>query len=177
LGASVDEFDAFFTKLDEESDSVRRNVRKLLATKFFNHWYSALLLCESALLVDAVVCERSAIETMAFHWLVCLDPTAAEAYHGGAIPRPVVVRRRLEALGVDITHVREAYSAGSGIGHVSRASERFHLNWEAEGSGILFVAGRLNPADVDHWFTYLPALLHMFQSPTMAGGTPPGSGV
>ncbi len=107
LDAAVHAFDGYFADLDQQADTLRRNVRKVLATSFFNHWYASLLLIEAGLVVDAVLCERNALEVLAFHWLVCLDPVATDDYHNSTVPKPVVVRRRLEALGADITHLRE----------------------------------------------------------------------
>ncbi len=177
LDTAVRGFDEFFAHLDEQSDNLRKNVRKVLATSFFNHWYSALLLIESGLIVDAVLCERNALETLAFHWLVCLDPAAVDDYHAGNIPKPVVVRRRLEALGVDIVHIREGYAMGSDISHVGRSSERFHVDWQTEGSGQLMIGGSFRREVVEHWLTYLPALLHLFPEPTLLGPTSEPRGV
>ena len=105
---------------------------------------------------------------MAFHWLVCLDPPVADDYHAGRIPKPVEVRRRLEALGVDVSHVRDSYAAGSEIGHVGRASERFHLEMHGDNSGELMIGGAFRRADLEHWLEYLPALLDLFQEPILA---------
>lgn len=169
IDAAVRRFDAFVAGLDSQSDQLRKNVRKVLATAFFNHWYSTLTLIESGLFVDAVVCERAALEALAFHWLVCVDPTAVDDYHSGRIPRPVVVRRRLEALGVDIAPIREGYSAGSAMGHVGRHAERFHIEWLEPGEGQLRVGGSFRRDDMEHWLSYLPALLDLFAQPTLAG--------
>lgn len=142
-------------------------MRKVLATSFFNHWYSALLLIESGLVVDGVLCARNVLETLAFHWLVWLDPAAAVDYHAGRIARPVEVRRRLEALGADISYIRDSYGAGSEISHVGRRSECFHLEWQAPDRGQLMIGGAFRGADLDHWLEYLPALLQLFPEPIL----------
>jgi hypothetical protein len=177
LDRAVRDFDQYFAGLDEQTDNLRKNVGKLLATSFFNHWYAALLLAEAGLFVDAVLCERNALEVLAFHWLVCLDPVAANDYHDGAIPRPVVVRRRLEALGADITHVREAYASGSAISHVGRPSERFHLEWEDQRVGALAIGGKFNAESLHRMLEYLSALLYLFQKPLMVGSSDTAPGV
>jgi len=177
LDRAVRDFDRYFTALDEQTDDLRKNVRKLLATSFFNHWYAALLLAEVGLTVDALLCERNALEVLAFHWLVCLDPVAANDYHDGTIPRPVVVRRRLEALGADITHIREAYASGSAISHVGRPSERFHLKWEEERAGKLMIGGEFVAESLNHMLEYLSALLPLFQQPLMVGSSDAAPGV
>ena len=169
LDAAVRRFDEFFAQLDEQSDNLRKNVRKVLATSFFNHWYAALVLIESGLTVDGVLCQRNALEALAFHWLVCLDPTAVDDYHSGNIPKPVVVRRRLEALGADISHIREGYSTGSEISHVGRRAERFHVEWQVENVGQLMIGGSFRHEDIEHWLEYMPALLLLFPEPMLLG--------
>ena len=177
VDAAVRGFDEFFARLNEQSDNLRKNVRKVLATSFFNHWYAALVLIESGLTVDGVLCARNALEVLAFHWLVCLDPAAVDDYHSGNIPRPVVVRRRLEALGADISHIREGYAAGSEISHVGRRGERFHVEWETEDVGQLMIGGSFRREDVEHWLEYLPALLHLFPEPMLLGPASESGGV
>lgn len=168
LDAAVRRFDEFFAGLDEESGNLQKNVRKLLATSFFNHWYSALLLIESGLVVDGVLCARNAMEALAFHWLVCVDSAAADGYHAGRIPKPVEVRRQLEALGVDVSHIRDSYATGSEISHVGRQSERFHLEWQAADRGQLMIGGTFRREDLEHWLEYLPVLLQLFPEPILS---------
>lgn len=176
LAAAVRDFDTYFRAIDEAPDRLNANVRKLLSTKFFNHWYAALLLCEAGLMVDAILCERSAIETLAYHWLVCLNPEAAKDYQAGSLPRPVEVRRSLEAHGVDISHIRRTYATGSQIGHIGRESERFHLRWSTETSGDLLIGGEFHAENSQHWLTYLPALLYLFCEPLMSSSAQDSSG-
>ena len=163
-------FSDFGDALEAEPASLQRNVKLLLACKFLNHVYSALLLAENGLIVDAVLCERNALETLAFHWLVCLDPNAAEEYNTQEIPRPVHVRKRLENLGVDIFHIRELYASASEVSHVGRPSERFHGDWTSPVDGKLLFAGSHSTEDQTEMFTFLPALLRLFKEPLMANG-------
>jgi hypothetical protein len=166
--AVIGDFDRFFTELEHGENRLLSNVQKILATKFFNHWYSTLLLCEAGLMVDAVTCERNAMETLAYHWLVRLDASAAEAYQENSLLRPVEVRKRLEVLGADISHLRITYGFGSKIAHVGRDSEVFHLHWRAISDGQLLLGGRFSKRISEHWFAYLPALLQLFQEPMMS---------
>jgi len=176
LTAAVRDFDTYFRAIEAAPDRLNANVRKLLSTKFFNHWYAALLLCEAGLMVDAISCERSAIETLAYHWLVCLDPEAAKDYQAGSLLKPVEVRRKLEVRGVDISHIRRNYAIGSQIGHVGRESERFHLRWSTETSGDLLMGGEFHAENSEHWMTYLPALLYLFCEPLMSSAAQDSSG-
>ncbi len=52
-------------KISDIPDSTERNVKMLLSTRFFNHILSSLTLVEHGLLADSIICERSAIETLA----------------------------------------------------------------------------------------------------------------
>jgi hypothetical protein len=70
-------FDNFFSELEKQPVGLERNVKMILACKFLNHVYSAFFLAESDLIEDAILCERNALETIAFHWLICLDPKVA----------------------------------------------------------------------------------------------------
>lgn len=158
-------FDNYFDELEKLPATLERNVKMMLACKFLNHVYSAFILAESGLIVDAILCERNAIETIAFHWLVCLDPNAAVEYEQGNIPRPVEVRRRLENLGADVTHIRNLYTSGSETSHVGRKSERFHSQWESPSKGILLIGGALALEDQAKMFDFLPVLLLLFCEP------------
>jgi hypothetical protein len=134
--------------------------------------YSGLLLTESGLFSDAIICERSALETVAFHWLICLDPNAAIEYETDQAIQPVKVRLRLEKLGADVSQIRELYSLASGLTHVGRDSERFNNQLESEFKGVISFGGRASQIDQEHMFKYLPALLYLFQKPLMAGTAP-----
>lgn len=164
--AAIHDFEQLLNEL-ERSNDVLSNVQKILATKFFNHWYSTLLLCEAGLMVDALACERNALETLAYHWLVLLEPSVADNYEKSAILKPVEVRKRLEKLGADISHLRASYQYNSGVAHVGRDSERFHVQWRATRNGQLLFGGRFSKIDSEHWFSYLPVLLRIFKKPLM----------
>ena len=161
------DFDDFLNELENQPPSLDRNVRMMLACKFLNHVYSALVLAERGLIVDAVLCERNALETAAFHWLVCLDPNALQEYGQNDIPRPADVRQRLEQLGVDITSLRDLYASASQASHVGRQSERFHSQWESVSKGKLSFGGAFAPQDLAEMFRFLPALLCWFRKPSM----------
>lgn len=167
IDQAFEDFDSNFTELENQPTTLDRNVRLMLACKLLNHVYSAFILAESGLLVDAVLCERNALETVSFHWLICLDPSAAEEYERNIIPRPVEVRRRLEKLGVDVTRLKNIYTADSEISHVGRKSERFHSRWESSVTGQLLLGGAFSPNDQVELFQFLPALLYLFFQPMM----------
>ena len=165
---ALKEFSQFLDDLEAQPVTLQRNVKLMLSCKLLNHVYSALILAENGLIVDLILCERNALETVAFHWLVCLDANALGEYDSGNIPRPVEVRRRLESLGVDISDIRDLYSSGSQVSHVSRESERFHSDLASALSGKLLFAGSHSPEDQREMFTFLPALLHLFQTPLVS---------
>lgn len=161
------DFDNYFAEVEKQPPTLERNVRMMLACQFFNHLYSAIILAESGLIVDAFLFERNALETIAFHWLICLDSSVAEEYEQNSIPRPVKVRERLEQLGADITHIKGLYSSGSEISHVGRNSERFHSQWESRTTGELLFGGGLNLNDQHKMLQFLPVLLYLFPEPIM----------
>jgi len=115
-------FENYFRSLEAKHD-LDHNIRAVLATKFFNHWYSTLLLCEAGLMVDALGCERSALETMAYHWLIRLEPSEVDPYHEGRVLKPVEVRKRLEKAGANVDFLRASYAFDSGMTHVGREDE------------------------------------------------------
>ncbi|MCO6451998.1 MAG: hypothetical protein J5I90_14540 [Caldilineales bacterium] len=79
-------FDDCLVEVESQPPSLERNTKMMLACKSLNHVYSAFLLVESGLIVDAVLCERNALETIAFHWLICLDPATCQEYESNHIP-------------------------------------------------------------------------------------------
>jgi hypothetical protein len=169
LDEALADFNSYFDDLEQQPPTLERNVKMLLACKFLNHIYSAIILTECGLVVDAVLCARNALETAAFHWLVRLDPAAATEYGSDEIPRPVVVRKRLEEFGVDVHGIRELYSMDSELTHVSRASERFNLEWQTSRDGLLRIGGEFREEDGQHLFgDYFPFLIGAFEEPIMA---------
>jgi hypothetical protein len=166
LDEGLAKFNSYINFLERLPPSPERNVKMLLACKFLNHIYSSLLLTECGLSVDAILCVRNALETVAFHRLVCLDPTAAAQYLSDKTPRPVEVRKRLKALGEDINILGKLYSMDSNLTHVSRASERFHLEWETQRNGLLKFGGEFSEQSCKHLFgEYIPMFLHAFSEP------------
>ncbi len=103
LGQIIDE-------IGGEPKSHQRNVRMALATRFFNHLYSQLILTERGLLLGAANASRSAIETTAFYWLVCLDANSAALYDAESSPRPVEIRKKLQELVIDVSDLQGAVS-------------------------------------------------------------------
>ena len=144
---AFDDFDTFLHDLGNEPVSLKRNVTMMLACKLFNHGYSGLILAESGLIVDSILCERNALETIAFHWLVRIDEKSAEEYLENDTPRPVEVRKRLEKYGVDINSIKELYASGSQATHVGRDGERFQSQWATLSEGKLFFGGAFLPKD------------------------------
>jgi hypothetical protein len=161
-------FDAFLAKLESEPASVQRNVRMLLACKFMNHVYAAIVLAESGLFVDAIGCERAGLEALAAYRLVTADPAVAGEYHEGKELRPGAVRHRLETLGhaAEAKLLRELYAGSSETSHVGRAHERFTMKWKRPGDGTLYFGGTFSHIDVQHLMGWLPRLLHWFIDPS-----------
>ncbi|MBW4693347.1 MAG: hypothetical protein KME27_16470 [Lyngbya sp. HA4199-MV5] len=160
------DFSENLAEIEQQPPTLERNVKLILACKLFNHVYSGFILAERGLIVNAVLCERNALETIAFHWLVSLDGNALHEYEQGNVPRPVEVRRRLEKLGVDVENIRSIYASGSEISHVGRESERFHSRWESSFEGRLLFGGDFAPDDQAEMFRFLPALLYLFHQPS-----------
>jgi hypothetical protein len=119
------DFSEVIEKLEGEPPSLERNVKLILACKLLNHIYSGIVLAENGLIDGAIACERSALETVAYFWLVCLDSRICAEYNNGKRMQPVEVRKLLERAGVNITDIRKLYSRASDIVHVGRNSERF----------------------------------------------------
>jgi hypothetical protein len=169
LEEALADFNRYFNDLEQQPPTLERNVKMLLACKFLNHIYSAIILTESGLVVDAVLCARNAIETAAYHWLVCLDPFTATEYSSDEIPRPVAVRKRLEKFSVDVHSILKLYSMDSELTHVSRASEHFNLEWQTSRDGLLRIGGEFREEDGQHLFgDYFPFLIGAFEEPIMA---------
>lgn len=161
------QFNEFLALLQEEDKSLHRNVRLVLSCRFFNHVYAGLILVESGLVADAVICERSALETLAAYRLLCLEPDRAEDYSKERFPKPVEVRKALEAAGYthEAEQIRSLYSGASGVTHVTRDSERFHVQWSSESDGALHFGGRYDARDIEEMTGFFAALLHWFPRP------------
>lgn len=134
-----------FAMLLEKPKSHSNNVKLALTTRFANHLFSAVQLIERGLLLDAATCLRSATETTAFYWLVDSDPASASLYDAEKSPRPVEIRKKLEALGIDISDLRERYGIESGVGHVGNRSDNLQIAWESNRDGVLLYGGGAQP--------------------------------
>ena len=137
--------DKHFHLLEKEPKGLTRNVKLSLTARFTNHLFSALLLCERGLILDAFNCSRSALETTAFYWLLCKDPSAAHLYDGDKSVPPVEIRKRLERIGVDVQAIRDLYSLESAVAHVGNKYDQLQIRWERGSNGALLVGGGLVP--------------------------------
>ncbi|MGA1841622.1 MAG: hypothetical protein ACMUIU_13450 [bacterium] len=164
---AVDEFSKFYETLELTPLTTLRNVKMLLSARFFNHVFSAFTLVEKGLIADAMVCERSSVETLAGYKLVCVAPEMAEKYNKGNFPKPVEVRKKLEKLGYqqEMENIRSVYKLASGITHLNRDHERFSLEWEKNRNGILFIGGNFKKEDIEHMIQFLPNLIHWYLMP------------
>jgi hypothetical protein len=118
--------DHHFRTLEADPKSLARNVKMVLTTRFTNHLFSSLLLCERGLILDAFNCSRTGIETTAFYWLVCLDPDSAPLYEQERSPPPVEVRKRLEVLGVSRKYASSTASrAQSSMSEIGTTTSKF----------------------------------------------------
>lgn len=138
LGQIIDE-------IGGEPKSHQRNVRMALATRFFNHLYSQLILTERGLLLDAANASRSAIETTAFYWLVCLDANSAALYDAESSPRPVEIRKKLQELVIDVSDLQGIYKHQSEVAHVGNFYDNMQIKWGANRDGQLLVGGGSEP--------------------------------
>ncbi len=165
LDQAFSDFSEYLEEIEQQPPSLERNVRMMLSCKLFNHVYAGIILAECGLIADASMCERSALETVAFHWLITVEPGSASEYETGKVPRPVEVRRRLESHGVDISNLRELYSSGSQLTHVGRKAERFNSRLESPLKGALLFGGASSLSDQSEMVHFLPHLLYLFAQP------------
>jgi antitoxin component HigA of HigAB toxin-antitoxin module len=137
--------DQHFSALEQKGKSHSRNVKMALTARFINNMFAALMLVERGLLLDAFNSLRSGIEVTAFYWLVCKDTTTAALYDAQKSPQPVEVRKRLEALGVDVNALRELYGLASNVAHVGNQYDQLQIQWEREKDGKLLIGGGSRP--------------------------------
>lgn len=130
-----------FHNLEGKPTSHSRNVRMALSARFTNHLFSYVMLCERGLILDASNCSRSALETIAFYWLVCADPDSASLYDADESPRPVEIRKRLEALDIEVDELRSHYGFGSTVSHVGNKYDNLQIVWQREQEGKLQIGG------------------------------------
>lgn len=155
LGQIIDE-------IGDEPKSHQRNVRMTLATRFFNHLLSQMLLTERGLLLDASNSSRSATETIAFYWLICVAPSAASLYDASSSPRPVEIRKRLERLNIDVSELRDAYSHQSEVAHVGNSYDNMQIRWGKNNDGELHVGGGANNEIENRSFSAIVSSILMF---------------
>jgi hypothetical protein len=138
--------DQHFSMLEQEKKkSLALNVKKMITARFINNMFSALLLIERGLLLDAFNSARSGIEATAFYWLICKDASAASLYDAERSPQPVEIRKRLEVLGVDVENLRNLYSLFSTIAHVGNPHDHIQIRWEEKSDGKLLIGGGSRP--------------------------------
>ena len=154
--------DALFDYLQKQPKTLARNVKLVLLTRFINHIFSAHLLVERGLLLDAHNPLRSALESVAFYWLVCFDPASAEQFEGRNSPRPVEIRRRLEELGADVSGLRDEYSFLSEVSHVGNPTEHIQLDWKTKNDATLLVGGARNISIQRHLLAAMPNMIGKF---------------
>jgi len=130
-----------FNEVSKETNKPEKNIKLSLITRFINHLLSYFLLIERGLILDAVNSSRSAVETTAFYWLVCVDKKSLHDYVNERSPRPVDVRKKLEEIGIDVSQLKERYSRESAVCHVGNPHDQLQINWEKGNSGKLLVGG------------------------------------
>ncbi len=122
-----------------------RNVKLSLLTRFTNHLFAQTIMAERGLILDAINCARSATETTAFYWLVCVAPENAEKYDATHSPRPVEIRKELERLGVNVDDLRDQYQQESTASHVGNPTDNWQIDWLNDKDGLLMVGGGSSP--------------------------------
>ncbi len=137
--------DQHFETLKQKDKTYANNVKLALTARFINNMFAALLLIERGLLLDGFNSLRSGIEATAFYWLICKDETAASFYDAKRSLQPVEVRKRLEALGVDIRTIRELYGLTSTIAHVGNPYDQLQIRWGQGSNGELLIGGGSYP--------------------------------
>ncbi|MFT6557074.1 MAG: hypothetical protein ACJAYR_000925 [Sneathiella sp.] len=149
--------DQHLAELEKSPKNHHRNVKMALTARFLNHLFSYVILTERGLILDASNCGRSATETTAFYWLVCKDPSSSSLYDKEQSPRPIDVRKKLEAIGVDVSELRDKYGFESNIAHVGNKYDNLQISWEKQKSGSLHIGGG---GDVNTRREYLQAVSH-----------------
>ena len=137
--------DKHFETLRQRDKSYANNVKMAITARFINNMFSALLLIERGLLLDGFNSLRSGIEATAFYWLVCKDETSASLYDAERSLQPVEVRKRLEALGVDVKTIRELYGLASAVAHVGNPYDQLQIRWGQGSNGELLIGGGSYP--------------------------------
>lgn len=149
-----------FETTETEPISLQRNVRLMLIGRMMNHLYAEFLLIERGLSLDAQNAARSAIESTAWYWLVCIQPAAADDYDTESSPRPVEIRKRLEKEGVDVEEIRDAYSNYSHVAHVGNKLDRIQVDWSTQSR--VLIGGSENAEFQNAMFNEIVAKMVLF---------------
>lgn len=147
---------------EEYKPGIERNVLLSLIARYANHVFSMTLLCERGLMLDTFNASRSAIETTAFYWLVCVDPKTANLYYGERSIAPVEIRKMLEKRGIDPNDIKELYSAESEISHVGNKSDNLQIKFDDCGDGKLLVGGEYNEKIQRDILNFIPIYAALF---------------
>ncbi len=137
--------DSLRVTIDDLPKGHLRNVKLALLTRFTNHLFATTFLAERGLILDAINSVRSATETTAFYWLVCVAPENAKKYDEPESPRPVEIRKKLEELGVCVEELRDRYKYESIASHVGNPTDNWQIDWQNDKDGLLLVGGGSSP--------------------------------
>lgn len=138
--------DSLWSPINDLPRGHLRNVKLALVARFTNHIFAQTILTERGLILDALNCARSATETTAFYWLVCVAPETAQQYDASESPRPVEIRKGLERRGIDISELRDRYQHESTAAHVGNPTDNWQIDWQNDKDGLLMVGGGPNLA-------------------------------
>lgn len=151
-----------FETVEQQPKSLFKNVRQMLIARFLNHLYSMFILVERGLFIDAYSCARSATETTAFYWAICVDHEFAENYDRSRSPQPVDVRKKLEAHGIDISEIKDVYRHQSEVVHVGNKSDQLQVRWDDPINGQISVGGGSDPELQRSAFNAIVAMMVIF---------------
>jgi hypothetical protein len=154
--------DELFAYLQRQPSNLARNVKLVLLTRFINHLLAAHILLERGLILDVHNLFRSALETTAFYWLICLQPQSAEQIVAPTSPRPVEIRKRIEQLGGDLAGLKAEYGFLSEVGHVGNPTEHIQLDWQSPKNAKLLVGGARNIEVERHLLKHVPNMVGRF---------------
>lgn len=164
LENNFQEFSHYLLKLENTQKSLENNVRKMLAARFINHIYSALLLLRSGLISNALICERAAIEVLALEFLVRINPKYAIKYNNNKVPKPSEIRNELKK-GGDFRNeqcIKDLYKALCEIAHISRNDNNLSSIYIANNSWQLNIGGDYKEKDTNHMLEVLLTVILWF---------------
>jgi hypothetical protein len=119
---------------------------------------------ECGLISNALICERAALEDLAFDFVLRINPEYAKKYNDNKIPEPREVRQELENNGLfdDSRHIKELYSKLSRMTHTSRNDNDLISTKIKENSWELHIGGKYSLEDTNHMLEILPSLVFWF---------------